>query len=532
MGTLAYALERIRGVILSPVKVVKPPDGIIRERDVLVRVRDGTALRVNVYRPSEAGRFPVLMSLHPYGKDMLPKRVFGRYQPLLTYRLLRQTGPVQHSAWTGWEAPDPAFWVPRGYVVVNADMRGFHRSDGQAHLLSQQEGEDYYDLIEWAGGQEWSSGKVGLLGVSYLALTQWRAAALHPPSLAAICPWEGFTDVYRDLAYPGGVREDGFVPFWFGRLDRRRVLENLRQDQLKHDRYDELWKSRTADLSAITVPALICGSFSDHNLHSGGSFRGYQKISSSQKWLYTHRNGKWAEFYSREGLDFQCRFFDHFLKEVDNGMDKTPPVRLEVRVDGKTVREVRDETQWPPARVRWVPLYLAADEQLHHDRKAEATSLTVDFPSGKLEWRYLFEKDTELTGPMSLLVEVSVDEVADLHLFVGIRKFRDGREVYFEGSYGFGKDMVTRGWARLSGRGETGERTTIVPGEVIPLAIEILPSSTYFETGDELRLEIGGRYPYLRHPLLGQFPAAYQPSPPGRLHLHLGNSHLLIPALG
>lgn len=139
------------------------------------------------------------------------QRSFGRYQPLFIYRLMRQTLPIHQSAWTGWEAPDPAYWVPRGYVVINADLRGFHRSEGQARLLSQQEGEDYYDLIEWAGQQQWSSGKVGLLGISYLALTQWRAASLQPPSLAAICPWGGFTDPYRDLAYPGGVREDGFV---------------------------------------------------------------------------------------------------------------------------------------------------------------------------------------------------------------------------------------------------------------------------------------------------------------------------------
>lgn len=139
------------------------------------------------------------------------QRSFGRYQPLFIYRLMRQTLPIHQSAWTGWEAPDPAYWVPRGYVVINADLRGFHRSEGQARLLSQQEGEDYYDLIEWAGQQQWSSGKVGLLGISYLALTQWRAASLQPPSLAAICPRGGFTDPYRDLAYPGGVREDGFV---------------------------------------------------------------------------------------------------------------------------------------------------------------------------------------------------------------------------------------------------------------------------------------------------------------------------------
>ena len=530
MGTIAYVCERLLRMFRPQVKVTPPPHESLFERDVAVQVRDGTTLRVNIFRPPGEGRYPVLMSLHPYGKDKLPFRLFGSYQPLPTYRLLRQTGPIEYSAWTGWEAPDPAFWVARGYVVINADMRGFHRSEGQAHLFSQQEGEDYYDLIEWAGAQAWSTGKVGLLGVSYLALTQWRAASLSPPSLAAICPWEGLTDVYRDIAFPGGVREDGFIPFWFGRLDRRRVLENLRQDQMEHERCDEVWKPRIPALSAITVPALICASFSDQNLHSGGSFRGFQQISSSQKWLYTHRSGKWAAFYSEEALDYQCRFFDHFLLGAQNGMDTLPAVRLEVRQDGQTVREVRSETQWPPSRVEWVPLTLGNDGGLVCGEVEQATQSVV-FPSGRFEWAYRFEKDTEVTGPMSLLLEVSVDDATDRHLFVGVRKFRHGREVHFEGSYGFGRDMVTRGWARLSGRGDPDSQVSIEAGKVIPVAVEILPSSTFFEAGDELRLEVTGRYPFRKNLLWGQFPAAYQPSPPGRLTVHFGKSQLLLPTL-
>src|SRR5262249_49099014 len=156
------------------------------ERDVPVRVRDGTTLRVNVFRPEvEDALFPVLMCAHPYGKDALPKRTpFGYLAPLM-YRLLRQPDPVRFSALTTWEAPGPAFWVPRGYVVVNCDLRGCGHADGVGTLLSDQEAEDYYDLIEWAAAQPWSTGRVGLNGVSYLAISQWKVAALRPPHLAA-----------------------------------------------------------------------------------------------------------------------------------------------------------------------------------------------------------------------------------------------------------------------------------------------------------------------------------------------------------
>lgn len=82
--------------------------------------------------------------------------------------------------------------MPKGYAIVNPDPRGTWYSEGDATFLSPQEDEDFYDLIEWAGTQPWSNGKVGLSGVSYLTSSQWRVAGLKPPHLAAINPWEGW----------------------------------------------------------------------------------------------------------------------------------------------------------------------------------------------------------------------------------------------------------------------------------------------------------------------------------------------------
>ena len=92
---------------------------------------------------------------------------------------MRQTDALSFSAYTSWEAPDPSFWVPRGYVVINADLRGFGTSDGEGTLFSDEEATDYATLIDWAAAQPWSSGKVGLNGVSYLAISQWKVAALY-----------------------------------------------------------------------------------------------------------------------------------------------------------------------------------------------------------------------------------------------------------------------------------------------------------------------------------------------------------------
>ncbi|MBX3167913.1 MAG: CocE/NonD family hydrolase [Candidatus Eremiobacteraeota bacterium] len=492
---LFYALERLRGLLFPQVEISLPPDHLMAETDLEVRVRDGTILRANLYRPRAEGRYPVILSLHPYGKDILPRP--GR--PILTYRLMRQTGPVRHSSWTGWEAPDPVYWAERGYAVLNCDLRGFYRSEGQAVMLSEQEGLDYYDLIEWAAAQPWCNGKVGLSGVSYLCITQWRAAALRPPSLAAICAWEGFTSAYHDLAYPGGVREDGFIPFWFGKLDRRRVVENLRQAQLEHPRFDDYWASRQPKLEDIQVPALICASFSDHNLHSHGSFEAFRRISSTNKWLYTHRDGKWAAYYSEDALKWQTRFFDCFLKGLDNGMKEVPPVRLEVRRTRSQVHQLRAESQWPPASLREQVLSLGAAR--------------THFPKGKVSFEHRFESDTELTGPMNLRLDLETD--SELRLFAGLRKFSQGKEVTFEGSYGFGRDLVTRGYRRLG------------PGRDL-VEVELLPSSTYFQAGDSIRLDLQGRYFFSRTPW-GQFPAAYEVSPPGHLTVH--SAELCLPVI-
>ena len=169
---------------------------------------------------------------------------------------------------------------PRGYVVVNVDLRGFGTSEGvgrssrtrKPRTTPRPSSGPPPAVVERQGRAQRRS---------YLAISQWAVAALRPKALAAICPWEGFTDVYREVAYPGGVREDGFIKFWATMTERAgRTTESLREQQLAHPEWDDFWAARTPALERIEVPALICASFSDQGLHSRGSFEAFRRIGS------------------------------------------------------------------------------------------------------------------------------------------------------------------------------------------------------------------------------------------------------------
>jgi predicted acyl esterase len=544
-GAARYALRRLPGLLRPNVDVCEPAgDALSVLHDLPVTVRDGTTLRVNVVLPAGAGPFPVLMSAHPYGKDNLPRRRGRGYRVSVQYRVLRQPAPVPFSTLTGWEAPDPAWWTAQGYAVADCDLRGAGTSDGEASLFSDQEGEDVYDLIEWAAAQPWSTGAVGLIGVSYLAMSQWKAAALRPPGLRAICPWEGFTDAYMDLFRPGGIREDGFVAMWNRALRGVRQRYRMTEQQRRRPLRDEFWRGLVPDLEKITVPALICGSFSDNNLHTRGSFRAFERVSSDDRFLYTHRGGKWATFYSPEARATQRAFFDRYLR--GHNVPAPPRIRLEVRESRDVIAGVRAEECWPLERTEWRPLYLTA-AGLAAEPPSAAGHLSFGTRSRGACWEWTAPADTELTGPMALRLWVEAHGADDIDLFAGVEKWRGDTYVPFEGSYGFGRDRITTGWLKAALRPlderrsrpfdpvpAFTERRPLAPGQIVAADIALGPSATLVRAGETLRLVVAGRWLWPRNPLTGQFPAAYEKGPRGRCTIHWGPQHqarLLVPVI-
>src|SRR3989304_1818020 len=184
-------------------------DGMAIDWDVPIRMADGLVLRADVYRPIKDGKYPVIMSYGPYAKYLHFEQIYKTCWD----RMAEQHPDVPAGStnkYQAWEVVDPEKWVSDGYVCVRVDSRGTGRSPGYIDHFSPRETWDFFICIEWAGIQSWSNGKVGLLGISYYAINQWHVASLQPPHLAAMIPWEGAADWYRDMTYHGGI----LCTFW------------------------------------------------------------------------------------------------------------------------------------------------------------------------------------------------------------------------------------------------------------------------------------------------------------------------------
>ncbi|MEO0495611.1 MAG: CocE/NonD family hydrolase, partial [Actinomycetota bacterium] len=520
---------------------------VVVEDDVGVEVRDGTRLSTRVFRPAAPGRYPVVLALTAYGKDLGPDTY-----PEVAYfgeRADFDASGIDVSDWATWEGPDPATWVLDGYAVVYLDVRGYHASDGVASVISPQDADDAFDVIEWAAAQPWSNGRVGTIGVSYLAISQWAVAGLNPPSLKAMIPWEGQTDAFREVLYHGGVPETSFTAFWRNRvnglantppLPEHELFSMLHRDPqamagIREQHFIEPENSR--------VPALVAATWSDHGLHSRGSFGAFVRSSAAEKWLFTHGRPKWSTFYGDEAIEWQKAFFGHFLKGDDTGLAERPPVRLEVR---ETLHEyeVRAEQEWPLARTDYRRLALGAGGSLGTDAP-EAGVVSYAPLDGRAEFAITFDADTEITGHMALRLWVATTEGDDIDLFVGVHKLdAAGDEVHFFAKAGYEHGAVAMGWLRVSERALDDERSTpwqpvlrhdrpqkVAPGEVVPVDVEILPSSTRFRAGESLRLVVQGR-DLFEHPALGH---AYSTDVNRGVHsIHVGgdhDSHLLVPVI-
>ena len=531
----------------------KPPqyrrvvdNGVLIEYDVPVRMRDGVKIYIDLFRPADErpGAVAPLIAWGPYGKHNPTS--YARQFP----GCLVETSKL--SKYTCFEAPDPMYWVPKGYAVINVDPRGTWYSEGDATFVSPEEAQDEYDLIEWAGTQPWSNGKVGLHGVSYLCFSQYGVAALNPPHLAAINPWEGWHDFYREVVRHGGIPETefwGYLPTRWGFSTTR--IEDMKRETQEHPFFDSFWASKNADLSKIKVPAYVVASWTDQGLHTRGTLEAFGKISSPQKWLEVHGRKKWATYYAEESVRKQQAFFDHFLKGLPTEVTQWPKVRYEIREKYYT-GEFRTDKAWPLPGTEYTKLYLNADGKLQRDPVASESTVRYAALGGggeasRAQFDIKFDRRTDLVGHMKLRLWMSADGADDMDIFVAIQKLNAAGEIVpFVVLNLFDDGPVALGWMRASRReldpGQSTEYKPVQshcrdqklnPGEIVPLDIEIWPSGTRFDAGETLRVVVQGTDIYV-HPK-GTVQDLHQDTVNREHHvIHAGgkyDSHLLVPVI-
>jgi predicted acyl esterase len=265
---------------------------------------------------------------------------------------------------------------------------------------------------------------------------------------------------------------------------------------------DVYYRSRTPDLSRIKVPLLSVGNWGGVGLHLRGNIEGYLGAASAYKWLRIHTGNHFTPFYGEEGRALQERFFDYWLKGHENGLLDDARIQLAIRRgSGFTWRS---EHEWPLARTQWTHFYLdAADMSIGERVPNSPAHVSYAAPEGGISFVTApFAQETEVTGPLALRLWVS-SCTTEMDLFVTIRNLdAGGNDVACVGSNNE-PVPVTKGWLRVSHRKLDQERSSeyrpyhrhdeiqkLAPGEIVPVEVEIWPTSMVFEVGHRLALDI------------------------------------------
>lgn len=477
------------------------PCDILLERDVAIKLRDGVTIYADVFRPVGDEACPAILAWSPYGKE-----IGGQ---MLDDVPMRSGVPL--SATSGlekFEGPDPAYWVAHGYAIVNPDKRGAYMSEGNLLYWGHEDALDGCDVIEWIASQPWSNGKVGMSGNSWLTVSQWFIAAERPEHLVAIAPWEGFCDHYRESGTRGGIPAPEFPEMIAETFaSAHGMLEDQPRMIVERPFMCDYWEDKAARVENIEIPAYVVASYTN-SVHTHGSFAGFRRMASKEKWLRVHNTSEWFDYYTPENVEDLRRFFDHYLKGIDNGWEQTPRVRLSVLNPGGTDIVGRAEEEFPLARTRYRKLYLsAADSTLCTtlpDQQA-VSEYQSDSVRHEVTYRYRMEKPTELTGYMKLHLWVSAPDHDDMDLAVRVEKLsRDGQPLPDR----TGNIIAATGLMRVSMRQLDEARSTeaepyytftteqkLKPGEIVPVEIEIWPMGLYFNEGEMLQLTVGAYQP-------------------------------------
>ena len=479
------------------------PCEIVYERDVAIPMRDGCILYADIFRPNDEEKVPAILCSSIFGKN-------GSY---INYDFIAAMDHCEDrlgiplgttSELNMFEAADPAFWVDHHYALINLDIRSVGMSQGRAHYFDQQDAEDNYDTIEWLATQDWCNGAVTMQGNSWLAITQWYTAAARPPHLACIAPWEGHGNMYVDEYMRGGIPRYTVqrANMCYGNYE----MEDLRAGMMAYPLYSDYWKAKAADFEKIICPAYVVASYNSE-VHVRGTFEGFRRMSSSEKWLRIHNTQEWPDQYQPENTADLLKFYDHYCKGIDNGWENTPRIRMSVLDPGGKDIVGRTEEEYPLARQQLTRLYLKPAQGLLADKpaeQAEYAEYVSDNGVDVLKMHYTFTEDTEISGYIKLKVSVAAMDNIDTDVYARVSKLdRDGRHVYNHAAmlnYG-GPDTMLRASLREL---DVDKSTPCEPfhtfnhpqlltrGEPVELELGFWPTGLIFHAGETLELAIAG----------------------------------------
>ena len=485
-----------KGSVFPPAAKPLPCD-IQWDRDVPVTLRDGVTIYTDILRPVSGGKVPAIMAWSPYGKTIPQKDVQSGVDPADVTGLSKSEGP------------DAGFWVAQGYAVVNPDPRGAGKSQGDIHAWGSVDGQDGYDVIEWIAQEPWSTGKVALHGTSWLAMAQWFIAATHPPHLSAIAPWNATCDIYRQNMMFGGIPNVAFLAGVFAHLAGPARVERPDLMAQAHPLIDAYWQDKAARLESITVPTYAVTDVVT-DLHRMGTFEGFRRVGSEDKWLRVNNRQEWTDQYDEMNEADLLKFFDHFMRGADNGWEHTPKLRMAVLDPGGEDRLNVPYTSWPLQQTQYERLYLGADQHLQLTPAATAFQASYPATTGQCAFTFPFASDAQLTGYLKARLWVEAKNANEADLFVLVEKLdKDGdllvpnetsARQYFPippaGTHGRLRASLRKLDPALSTEflpiQSFDQPQMLNPGEIVPVDIAIMPASEIFHAGEQLRLTIAG----------------------------------------
>jgi uncharacterized protein len=365
-----------RAAAAAPAKWPGLPPGAIEEIAVM---RDGTKLAANVFKPAGTGPWPVVMTRTPYLKD-------GRIDPEKDPKGLKMREALAKQA---------RHYTDAGYVYVLQDVRGKGRSQG-FYAAFENDVEDGYDSVEWAARRPWSNGRIGLSGGSAMGITSNEAAMAAPPHLKAAYVVVAPYDLLQN-SYIGGVLKEKDVLGW---SKGQGVSDEVLDTQRRRVTDDIFWNrsAMSTNRKYIQIPIYNVGGwydiFNHGNIsnfeylqnHGAKGARGNQKLMMGPFGHGPLSGGLEYPGFDRLNLagDQEIRWFDYWLKGLDNGIMDEPPVSYFMMAGAEKgaispKNGMRTAANWPPA-YREVRYYLTPDKTL--SGKAPASD------GAKLSYRY------------------------------------------------------------------------------------------------------------------------------------------------